>query len=136
MVEPPVDEIVRRIVAAFHPRRILMFGSRARGEARPESDLDLCIVVRRPQDKDKASGQAGAASDTLAGELGITLSSVLFTRSEFAEGCRSRGEFYRNVVEEGEHVFGQDLGEVIHGRGNPTGQDRPKPGRQLHRRRE
>lgn len=46
---PPVtdellDEIVRRILAAGKPRKIVLFGSRARGEARPDSDLDLLII--------------------------------------------------------------------------------------------
>lgn len=37
MVEPPIGEIVHKIVAAFHPRRILMFGSRAPDVAQPPS---------------------------------------------------------------------------------------------------
>ncbi len=46
---PPVtaetlEEVVRRILAVGSPLRIVLFGSRARGEARPGSDLDLLIV--------------------------------------------------------------------------------------------
>ena len=47
---PPVDEaliqeIVRKIVAAFNPRRIILFGSRARGHERADSDIDLFIEM-------------------------------------------------------------------------------------------
>ncbi len=39
-----LDEIVRRIRGAGAPQRIVLFGSHARGTARPDSDLDLLIV--------------------------------------------------------------------------------------------
>ena len=39
---------VERIVASCQPRTILVFGSRARGSARPDSDLDLLIVLTDP----------------------------------------------------------------------------------------
>jgi len=45
MREPPLDEIVRKIVEAFHPRRIVMFGSRAQGAGAPDSDLDLMVEM-------------------------------------------------------------------------------------------
>lgn len=50
LVCPPVDEaliqeIVRKIVAAFNPRRIILFGSRARGNERADSDIDLFIEM-------------------------------------------------------------------------------------------
>ena len=45
MTEPPVQDIVRKIVGVFHPRRIVMFGSRASGRAGPESDLDLLVEM-------------------------------------------------------------------------------------------
>ena len=49
MVEPvaqkKIDEMVRRIVERFHPEQIILFGSYARGEAGPDSDVDLLIVM-------------------------------------------------------------------------------------------
>lgn len=38
--------IKRRIVRGFHPERIVLFGSQARGDARPDSDVDLLVVIR------------------------------------------------------------------------------------------
>lgn len=40
-----IDEVVRTIAERFHPRRIILFGSRARGDHRPDSDLDLFIEM-------------------------------------------------------------------------------------------
>ena len=40
-----VDEVVRRLVEHYQPERIYLFGSSARGDARPESDLDFLVVL-------------------------------------------------------------------------------------------
>jgi predicted nucleotidyltransferase len=37
--------MVRRIVAQFHPERIILFGSQARGDATRNSDVDLLVVM-------------------------------------------------------------------------------------------
>jgi uncharacterized protein len=42
-IVPP--ELLDRIVAHFHPQRVILFGLAARGEAGPESDIDLLVVV-------------------------------------------------------------------------------------------
>ncbi len=39
-------EMVRRLVAAFQPERIYLYGSRARGESTADSDYDVMMVVR------------------------------------------------------------------------------------------
>ncbi len=39
-----LQEIVRRIVEVAHPQEIIMFGSAARGEMGPNSDVDLLVV--------------------------------------------------------------------------------------------
>ena len=41
-----IQDIVRRIVAEAAPLRIVLFGSAARGEMGPDSDMDLLVVVR------------------------------------------------------------------------------------------
>jgi predicted nucleotidyltransferase len=40
-----IDEIVCRVKSVIHPLRIILFGSAARGEMGPNSDLDLLIIV-------------------------------------------------------------------------------------------
>jgi predicted nucleotidyltransferase len=45
-----VEEMVRRMVDAVHPLRIVLFGSAARGEMGPNSDLDTLVVM--PDDSD------------------------------------------------------------------------------------
>jgi len=45
-VDEQVQELSARIVRAFMPEKIILFGSRARGAARPDSDIDLLVVLR------------------------------------------------------------------------------------------
>ncbi len=40
-----LDRVVKRIVDRFHPDMVIVFGSRARAEARPDSDIDLLVVM-------------------------------------------------------------------------------------------
>lgn len=40
-----IEEATRRIVAAFNPERIILFGSYAYGQPTPDSDMDLLIVM-------------------------------------------------------------------------------------------
>ena len=41
-----LDEVVNRLAGALNPVAIYLFGSRARGTARPDSDFDLLVVTR------------------------------------------------------------------------------------------
>lgn len=45
----PLEELailVRRIVEAVQPEKIIVFGSAARGAMKPDSDLDLLVIKR------------------------------------------------------------------------------------------
>jgi hypothetical protein len=43
--EEAIAEITRRLVEYYQPERIYLFGSVARGDDGPDSDLDFCVVV-------------------------------------------------------------------------------------------
>jgi uncharacterized protein len=40
-----IAEITRRLVEYYSPLRIYLFGSAARGDDGPDSDLDFCVVL-------------------------------------------------------------------------------------------
>lgn len=50
------------VVAYFHPRRVIVFGSVARGEAGPDSDIDLLVVLDDDAPKEHFSVKAGHAA--------------------------------------------------------------------------
>jgi len=46
LIDPgEVEAFVKRIAAEFHPQRIVLYGSYARGTPTPDSDVDLLIVL-------------------------------------------------------------------------------------------
>jgi predicted nucleotidyltransferase len=49
MQQPGIQRIAQQIVETFDPRRITLFGSRARGDARPDSDVDLMVEMESDQ---------------------------------------------------------------------------------------
>jgi len=44
--EETLQEIIRRIVKVAQPEKIILFGSAARGEMGPNSDVDLLVIKR------------------------------------------------------------------------------------------
>lgn len=40
-----LSKIVKRIIKTVHPKKIILFGSAARGEMGPHSDFDLLVIV-------------------------------------------------------------------------------------------
>ena len=57
---PP--ELLDPVVAYFAPQRVILFGSAARGDAGPDSDIDLLVVVDDDTSPEKATLAAGYAA--------------------------------------------------------------------------
>ena len=53
-----ISKMVDRIVEHFDPEKIILFGSHARGGARPDSDVDLCSPPEEPDQKAFAEGDS------------------------------------------------------------------------------
>lgn len=43
-----IRALVQRIVQRFHPEKVILFGSYAYGRPRPESDVDLLVIMETP----------------------------------------------------------------------------------------
>src|SRR5947209_19766288 len=52
-------ELLDPVVAYFHPQRVILFGSRARGEATRDSDIDLLVIVDDDTPPEKLTWKAG-----------------------------------------------------------------------------
>ncbi|HEV8578553.1 MAG TPA: nucleotidyltransferase domain-containing protein [Thermoanaerobaculia bacterium] len=56
-----IRKMVRRIVSRFRPERIILFGSHARGDAGPDSDVDLLVVMPVQGSKREMAVEIGVA---------------------------------------------------------------------------
>jgi predicted nucleotidyltransferase len=97
-VDPVLAEIVRRLVAAYQPERIYLFGSHARGEAGPDSDYDLMVVVG--DDAPPPLRQSRRAYEALWG-IGTAADVLVLTRYAFDRQLHLRASLPSTIVREG-----------------------------------
>ena len=102
-VDEAIALITGRLVEYYHPERIYLFGSEARGEAGPDSDLDFCVVI--PDD-----APAGLLSDggiySLLGGVGYPKDIVPWRRGDFdARAAHVRASLPATVVREGRLLY-------------------------------
>ena len=96
-----VREVVQRVVQAARPDKIILFGSRARGSARPDSDFDLVVI--------KHSDEPGYRRDAslylaLAG-LNAPVDVMVYTPEEVREWSAVPQAFITTAVREGKVVY-------------------------------
>jgi predicted nucleotidyltransferase len=94
-------ELVRRIVDAAHPMSIVLFGSAARGEMGPHSDLDVLVVVPAGTHRRKT---AQLLYSCLYG-LGFAKDIVVATEDDIAEHGDNPGLIYRYALREGKEIY-------------------------------
>jgi predicted nucleotidyltransferase len=100
-ISQALDEVVRRIVAVARPDRIILFGSAARGEAGPDSDIDLLVIKQGVAHRGRLTGQihralvgVGVAVDSgsiMAPALREGREIYVPTPSSASSGCSAKG---------------------------------------------
>jgi predicted nucleotidyltransferase len=103
-VDEIIQEMTRRIVARFDPLQVILFGSRARGDAHEDSDVDLLVVFPHVEN---SRTMAVAILDELA-DLPAFKDVVVTTPAEIA----ARGKLIGTVLEPALRE-----GRVLHQRG-------------------
>ena len=75
-----LDEITRRIRAVSDPEQIILFGSFARGDFRPDSDLDLLVVKDEVDSTQAESARIYQALADVALPVDIVVVSTAYVR--------------------------------------------------------
>jgi len=100
-VKAAIREMVRRIVKQFDPEKIILFGSQARGDAGPDSDVDLLVVMRVEGSKfDKTVEIRGTLHD-----IDVSKDVVVTTPEDFAWRSKHVGTIEYPAVKEGKVVY-------------------------------
>lgn len=91
-------EIVRRLAEAYRPFAIYLFGSKARGDAGPDSDYDLLVVVDDDASAERRRGRL--AYQALRGTA-VAADVIVCTRSHFDARRHLRASLPGTVLREG-----------------------------------
>lgn len=98
--EHVLQEIVRRIVETVHPEKIILFGSAARGEMGPDSDIDVLVVKRCAHRRQTAR----AVRRKLIG-IPIPIDIIVATPDDIESYGNTIGLIYRPALEEGKEIY-------------------------------
>ena len=96
-----IPEMTDRIIRDFHPVRIILFGSHARGDAHDESDVDLLVVLQEAEDKRKAAIQIRRA----VADLPVFKDIIVTTPDEIARRGNLVGTVLRSALREGRVIY-------------------------------
>ena len=92
-----LQEIIKRVLAVGGPQKVILFGSRARGEAKPGSDYDLLVI--EPSDLPRYR-RAAKYRKALTGVC-VAKDIVVWTPEEIAEWQNVPNAFITTALNEG-----------------------------------
>jgi uncharacterized protein len=96
-----IEEITRKIVEAFHPLRVILFGSRARGDYHEDSDIDLFIEMESDEKPWKRRTKIRSLFDHQWWPMDI----LVYTPAEVAERQHSLVSVVPVIEKEGRILF-------------------------------
>ena len=95
-----IRNLSRQIARQFKPQKIILFGSYARGNPRPESDVDLLIVMDTPLKERQQSLQICRSLGVLFG-----LDLIVRTPKRLEQRLKMGDSFLQDVLKEGKVLY-------------------------------
>ena len=96
------SELLEPLIAYFKPQQIILFGSVARGEAGPDSDIDLVVVLDDDVPPEKLA--AKAVAEARAGYHG-PVDIIVCRASKLKARARAIGSFAHLILRDGVSVY-------------------------------
>lgn len=97
-----IKEVVHRLVDAYHPMEIYLFGSYAWGKPTEDSDLDLLVVVENSNQKRYERPVRGLLA--LFG-LNISKDLIVSTKEEFSKNSEDKSSLYFKIKHNGKRLY-------------------------------
>ena len=94
--------VAERLIGAYRPESIYLFGSKARGDYGPDSDLDIMVVV--PDEAPETRKQSRLAYERLWG-TGIAAGVLVWTHDRFASRAHLRASLAGTILREGKQLY-------------------------------
>lgn len=99
-----LDEAIERLVKEFSPEKIILFGSRSWGNPRPDSDIDLLVII--DSSSLSPTRRAAQAYRCLQG-LKLPIEVIVSTRSEIEKYRSVPASLTRKILTQGQVLYGQ-----------------------------
>ncbi|MBF0627012.1 MAG: nucleotidyltransferase domain-containing protein [Magnetococcales bacterium] len=100
-----LERIGARIVEAIHPERIIVFGSWVRGEAGPDSDVDLLVITRDVYDAVHSRRGVLARLSRLLAKVPVPMDIALFNQDEVERWRHSVNHMIAQALREGKVLY-------------------------------
>ena len=95
-----IFEQIRQLKRQIIPNeQVILFGSQARGDAKPNSDWDLLVLIDKDKKTREDEDKYGFPFDELGWKHGITINALLYTKKQWEQGRIF--PFYQNVMRDG-----------------------------------
>jgi predicted nucleotidyltransferase len=101
LVEKLIRRMARRIARQFAPERIILFGSHGRGDAGPDSDVDLLIVMPVAGSRREKAVEIGVALD----DIRLPKDIIVTTPEDFEWRKQIAGTIERPAAREGKVLY-------------------------------
>lgn len=97
----------------MHTLSIILFGSNARGDARPESDVDLLVVAGEENSVERVQDVLIAATTDLQRRFGLRIAPYVLARDRVQERFRDGDPLMQNIHSQGRTLYGTHFHQIV-----------------------
>lgn len=104
-MDNPLEKAIDIIIQVANPDKIILFGSRARGDSKKDSDYDLCVLKRNVEHRRKLAQQIYVSLCDVSTPIDV----IVQTPDKFDELKDDPYLVYKQIAKDGVVVYGKPV---------------------------